>query len=104
MMCGDRLNIRRFVVTLQTGRNERLIKWPVLKIMVPYTRQHILRLEKQGKFPKRIKIGDRSVAWDYWEIVTWIEKLKSARTQPMGSDSISGRTLPLLIGGGHGYD
>jgi predicted DNA-binding transcriptional regulator AlpA len=29
--------------------------------LAPYTPQHILRLEKKGKFPKRIALGDGRV-------------------------------------------
>jgi predicted DNA-binding transcriptional regulator AlpA len=32
-----------------------------------------LRLERQGRFPKRTKIGDRLVGWDLGEVVAWIE-------------------------------
>ena len=66
-------------MTNQSKREVRLIAWPELNIMEPYTRQHIQWLEKQGKFPKRIQIGDRRGAWDYWEIVAWIEARKSKR-------------------------
>jgi prophage regulatory protein len=31
--------------------------------MVPYTPQHILRLEKEGKFPRRVQVGPNRVAW-----------------------------------------
>lgn len=35
---------------------------------IPYTRQHLSRLEKQGKFPKRVRIGENRVAWVETEI------------------------------------
>jgi prophage regulatory protein len=40
--------------------------------MVPYTRQHILRLESAGKFPKRIRVGDNRVGWLLSEVEDWI--------------------------------
>ncbi len=40
--------------------------------MIPFTRQHILRLEKAGKFPRRIRIGTKRVGWLYSEIEVWI--------------------------------
>jgi prophage regulatory protein len=39
---------------------------------VPYAPQHILRLEKKGKFPKRIKIGERRVGWWLHEVMAWL--------------------------------
>ncbi len=41
--------------------------------LVPYSAQHILRLEKQGKFPRRIPIGPRRVGWRLSDIESWIE-------------------------------
>jgi prophage regulatory protein len=38
---------------------------------IPYSRMHIDRLEKAGKFPKRVKIGAHSVAWVEAEILAW---------------------------------
>ena len=51
----------------------RVITKKELRLLVPYTPQHILRLEKQGKFPKRIKIGPRRVGWYLHHIVKWLD-------------------------------
>ena len=51
-----------------------------LRLMVPYTPQHILRLEKQDKFPRRIRIGERRVGWRLSDIEAWLaqrERLSS---------------------------
>jgi prophage regulatory protein len=50
----------------------RVITRKELRLIVPYTPQHILRLEKQGKFPKRIQIGARRVGWYLAEIEAWL--------------------------------
>ncbi len=50
----------------------RVITKRELRQLVPYTPQHILRLEKQGKFPKRIKIGERRVGWWLHEVMAWL--------------------------------
>jgi prophage regulatory protein len=34
---------------------------------------HMLRLEKAGKFPKRIYLGEKSPVWIEREILEWIE-------------------------------
>jgi prophage regulatory protein len=50
----------------------RLITKAELRAMVPYTPQHILRLEKQGVFPRRIRLGANRVAWLLTEIEDWV--------------------------------
>ena len=39
---------------------------------IPYSFQHIARLEKAGQFPKRIQLGQCRVAWVYSEVCEWI--------------------------------
>lgn len=51
----------------------RLIDWKTLKTMVPYSRQHIARLEQAGTFPKRVQLGQARVAWLLSEVEAWIE-------------------------------
>jgi len=50
----------------------RVITKKQLRLIVPYTPQHILRLEKRGKFPKRIIFGARRVGWYLSEIEGWL--------------------------------
>ncbi len=52
----------------------RVITRRELRRLVPYTPQHILRLEKKGKFPKRIKVGERRVGWWLHEVMAWLEQ------------------------------
>jgi len=52
----------------------RIIDWKVLKTMVPYSRQHIGRLELAGQFPKRVQLGQCRVGWVYDEIASWIDE------------------------------
>jgi prophage regulatory protein len=54
------------------SRPNRLITKPELCRMVPYTPQHILRLEKAGKFPRRVRLGANRVAWLLVEIEAWV--------------------------------
>jgi len=63
----------------QTVRPLRIIAWRELSSMIPYTRQHVLRLEKAGKFPRRIQLGPRRVGWLYTEIEAWIAALAEGR-------------------------
>ena len=49
--------------------------------VVPYTRQHILRLERAGKFPKRIPVGANRIGWLLSEIEEWIEGRVALRNE-----------------------
>lgn len=50
--------------------------------MVPYTPQHILRLEKKGRFPKRIRIGENRVGWLLSEVQAWLQSRIAERNVP----------------------
>ena len=41
---------------------------------IPFSRQHILRLQKAGKFPLRRKIGNLNF-WTYEEVEAWVKGL-----------------------------
>jgi prophage regulatory protein len=46
----------------KTGR--RLLDFPALKERgIPWTREHLARLEAAGKFPMHIDVGENSRAW-----------------------------------------
>jgi prophage regulatory protein len=51
---------------------DRLITKRELCQIVPYTPQHVLRLEKKGKFPRRIQVGPNRVAWLLSEVEAWV--------------------------------
>lgn len=57
----------------------RIIKAAERRRRVPFSDMHIWRLEKAGKFPRRIKLGERRVGWDLDEVIAWIEARKSQR-------------------------
>ena len=60
----------------------RIVDWKVLKTMVPWSRQHLSRLEKAGKFPVRVQIGNNRVGWVLEEVEAHLKHLASLRTQP----------------------
>lgn len=74
----------------------KIIDWKVLKNLVPYSRQHIARLEAAGTFPKRVFLGELQpkrvskktgklyrpycrVGWVNDEIEAWIRERMNAR-------------------------
>lgn len=60
----------------------KLISKKDLRIVlgIPYSPQHIARLEAAGQFPNRIRLGQNRVAWMMSEVEDWIEerRLRSA--------------------------
>jgi prophage regulatory protein len=71
-------------VTLEEGRTifknakktPRLLSYTELKATrgIRYTRTHLYRLEASNKFPERVKIGERHIAWIESEIDEYLEK------------------------------
>ena len=57
---------------------DRLLTWPQVKQLIPYTRQHAARLAKEGKFPQCVQLGANRVAWWESELLAW------AKAQPRG--------------------
>lgn len=55
---------------------KRLVSKKELKSVcgIPYTPQHIGRLEAAGKFPKRVQLGPNRVAWLLSEVDTWLNE------------------------------
>jgi prophage regulatory protein len=58
---------------------DRLIMLPELRRIVPYSPMHFWRLERQGRFPLRVKVGPNRVAWSLQEVLAWMELRKAER-------------------------
>lgn len=52
----------------------RLLTYPDLRPRgITYTRVHINRLEQDGRFPRRVRLGENRVAWVEDEIEGWLQ-------------------------------
>lgn len=49
-----------------------LLRLPSVEKATGFKRSHIYSLESQGKFPKRVKLGIRTVGWRQSEVEEWI--------------------------------
>lgn len=58
----------------------RIITQRELRALVPYTPQHILRLEKAGKFPRRVQLGQNRIGWRLIDIEAWITSRTPTQT------------------------
>lgn len=53
---------------------KRLLRLPDVIKKTGFKKSWIYQLISEGKFPRQIKLGDRSVAWLESEIDEWIDK------------------------------
>lgn len=60
----------------------RLLSKRQVREKVLYSPQHIDRLEKEGKFPKRVRLGPSRVGWVESEVDEWLECLIRQRDIP----------------------
>ena len=64
---------------MSVNQKNRIISRKELRQIVPYSDVHILRLERQRRFPLRIKLGPGRVGWCSEEIYAWIDERKAER-------------------------
>jgi predicted DNA-binding transcriptional regulator AlpA len=85
-----------------TKLEKLLVSYAEMKDLgIPFTREHISRLTRKGKFPQAIRLGgdDQSARcfWRYADILAWVEKRaeitptlptkRPQKAQPDGSGS-----------------
>lgn len=56
-----------------------MIRKPELLSMVPLSDPTIWRMERAGKFPRRLQLGGNSVGWFEAEIEAWLAQKAAAR-------------------------
>lgn len=68
-----------------TQYSKRLVSKKELRTVcgIPYTPQHIARLEAAGKFPKRVQLGPNRVAWLLSEVDAWVSERIATRDTPV---------------------
>ena len=64
---------------------ERLLSKRDVKDRVTYSFAHTARLESEGKFPKRVRLGTGRVAYVESEIDAWIAERIASRDATTGS-------------------
>jgi len=54
---------------------------------IPYSPQHIARLEAAGRFPRRLTLGQNRVAWLLSEVEAWLDERIASRDEVVVSDT-----------------
>ncbi|WP_366524201.1 AlpA family phage regulatory protein [Henriciella sp.] len=60
----------------------RILSKRQVRELVLYSPQHIARLEKAGKFPKRVQLGPNRVGWVEDEVLDWLQQRLESREAP----------------------
>jgi predicted DNA-binding transcriptional regulator AlpA len=66
--------------------DDRCVGWKVLQLIVPYSRQHVARLETDPKymgddpFPRRVQLSQCRVCWWLSEVMAWLKRRSDRRT------------------------
>ena len=61
----------------------RILSKKDLRAIVLYSPAHIDRLEKAGRFPKRVQLGPCRVGWVESEVLDWLRERISRRDAPI---------------------
>lgn len=66
-----------------TATPDRLVTYAELKSAwgIKFSRVHLARLEKDGVFPKRIRLGYTSIGWLTSELTAYMAKHAAARSE-----------------------
>jgi len=63
------------------NQNVCLLRLPEVLHRVPYSEAHIWRLEREGKFPRRVRLGANRVVWVEAEVDEWLNSKLEERSQ-----------------------
>jgi prophage regulatory protein len=70
----------------------KIVKFKELRAYgVLYSRTHIDRLEKAGKFPKRVALGTYRMGWLESEISSWMRTQVAGRSREPGALGSTGK-------------
>ena len=72
-----------------SDKPDRIISSREVCEIIPYSLMHIGRLERAGKFPRRLRLGPGRtgrVGWRLSEVEQWIEE-RAAETEPVGPEA-----------------
>lgn len=67
--------------------NLQIVRYSELKgkYGIPWSRMHIDRLERDGKFPKRVRLGPGTVGWVEAELASFVTAAMDARGAELAS-------------------
>lgn len=67
------------MTTMEEKKLTRILRKPELLTLVGLSDPTIWRMEQQGQFPKRIRLGGNSCGWLLDEVARWQEERAASR-------------------------
>lgn len=67
--------------------NMRVIRKPELLGMIGLSDATVWRMERAGRFPRRINLGGNSVGWIDAEIAAWLDKKAAERPESQAAEA-----------------
>lgn len=64
------------------NKERRVLRKPELMVKTSLSDATIWRMEKAGKFPKRVRLGGQAVGWFSDEVDAWLDKKAAEREEP----------------------
>lgn len=55
-----------------TAAQDRFLRFDAVAHMIGLSRSTIWRMEQEGRFPKRVQLGSKSVAWRLSDVNSWM--------------------------------
>ncbi|MBM7059331.1 AlpA family phage regulatory protein [Pseudomonas sp. UL073] len=53
-------------------QQDRFLRFGAVAEMIGLSRSTVWRMEQEGKFPKRVQLGSKSVAWRQSDLNAWM--------------------------------
>ena len=72
---------------MSSSAANRLLRLPQVLERTGLSRSMVYLLESQGRFPGRVKVGARAVAWPEDEVERWIDAKKANRCVPADQEA-----------------
>lgn len=69
----------REIAQIESPNPDRLVREKECRQITGLSRQRRWEMEKAGRFPKRINLGTRSIAWRLSELQAWINDVSENR-------------------------
>ncbi|MGW7233014.1 helix-turn-helix transcriptional regulator [Pseudomonas fulva] len=57
-----------------TAAQERFLRFGAVADMTGLSRSTIWRMEQEGRFPRRVQLGSKSVAWRLSDLIGWMSE------------------------------
>ena len=71
-------------VTINLLEGDRIVSAKERKRLIPFSNAHWDRLEKDGKVPRRIRLGEHRVGWSLMALQDWLDERERGEAPAQG--------------------